>query len=72
MAVRLVIEPLGKERSVIWLLDISSGRINQGPDGGEDHKGYTAAEVRSVLQERYGLSAEAAEAHLASMHRGND
>lgn len=49
------VDPVGAGRYAVLLLDKQILALKK-PDGGEEHQGYTADELRSVLQTRYGLS----------------
>ncbi len=39
-------------RFAVWVFNVQM-MIERGPDGGEDHKGYTESQLREVLAERH-------------------
>lgn len=51
----VAVAPVGTGRYAVFLLDMQTLAL-KGPDGGEEHQGYTADELRPVLRTHYELS----------------
>ena len=51
------VTPIGNDRFAIWVVG-SDGRAEEGPYGGDDHKGLTEVETRTYLKEHGWLDTE--------------